>query len=86
MHLPIHHPGHGLDPGLLRNLVSRAVDHLVVGEWVVEVDVVFAVRYAVGSACGAAGVVICKRNGSKSEEGEKETEGKVEGLHDGCGG
>lgn len=40
MHIPVHHPRHGLDPGLLVDLVARAFNPHVVRDRVIRINVI----------------------------------------------
>lgn len=44
VHLPVHHPRHGLDPGLLVDLVASALDPHVARDGVIGVNVIARTR------------------------------------------
>lgn len=85
MHVPVHHPRHGLDPGLLVDLVARAFDPHVVWDRVFGINVIARTR-AVRIRRRAVRLRIivcscCRCSTSEPKEGKEEEEGKVESLH-----
>lgn len=87
MLLAVHHPCHGLDPGVFIDLVSRAVDRYVAGDWLAGINVIVSTRaIRIGGRAGAVeirwqavdlrfdvgAVCNCRCSGSEPQEAKKE--------------